>query len=145
MLFRSALLAAFNSQGGGQLYLDATKGHLIIPSFGTKPTNAPVPATIGTGGNGATVTITGTDMSGQIQIKTASKEITTEAGKTAANVTLANAFPKGGKMSLTPSDGPSAAILPFAAVYSTTQWKIGFGGIPAVSTTYTYQYLVVGE
>lgn len=127
---------------GETFRVDAAKGHLEFPGT-TAPTIAAVTAAIGTTGNGQAVSVTGNDRRGTITITTASTGLGT-GPQTVANITFAASYLSSPRVTLTPQDGPSAAVLPYAKGFSTTQFLLGFNGNPAASTTYTYTYSVDG-
>lgn len=131
---------AFQSQGADSIVV--LPGRLRFPST-TPPAIAGVTAAIGTSGNGMAVSLTGNDRRGTITITTASTGIGSFPA-TVANVTYGTAWPGTPRVLITPMDGKSAALLPYAQAFSTTQFLFGFNGAPAASTTYTFNYLVEG-
>jgi hypothetical protein len=127
---------------GSTFQVDTSKGHMIWPST-TAPAGVIVTSAIGTAGNGAATTITGNDRRGKITITTASSGIGSFPA-TVLNVTFASAYGSTPRVILTPWDGPSAAVLPYSQAFSITQFLIGFNSAPAISTTYSYTYVVEG-
>lgn len=122
--------------------LDAAKGHIAFPRSAA-PAPAPNAAAIGSSGNGASVTISGNDTAGTITVTTASTGIGSFPA-TAADFTFTAAFASTPRMVITPINGVSANIRPYAQAYSPTQGLIGFGVAPAPSTTYMFAYHVIG-
>jgi hypothetical protein len=122
---------------GTTVEVDGAKGHLNFPST-VAPAIAAVTAAIGTGGNGAAVSVTGNDRRCEVTITTASTGL--GAGPlTVANLTFAQAFGSTPKIEgLVPEDGPSAGVQPYARPFSTTQCLLGFNVTPAPSTVYKF-------
>ena len=113
----------------------------IQSDVGTLPTNTP-----GTGaGAGASVTVTGTDLAGNISVTTAG----TPAGSNAAIVTLTfnNAYINPPYVVLAPANAATAAIASVSQVYvtSTDNTFVINGGATGLttSTTYSWNYIVI--
>ena len=104
---------------------------------------APVAAlAAGAGTPGATVTVTGSDERGKVVIHTGSASVAIGAQVT---LTFQNAY---GNLApeaviISPNDQATALLNPYGSA-TATALTIGVGTIPAVSTTYTYNYVVVG-
>lgn len=122
--------------------LDAAKGHIAFPR-NAAPTPAPNTAAIGSAGNGSSVTISGNDTAGTITVTTASTGLGSFPA-TAADFTFASAFASTPRMVVTPINGASANLRPYAQAYSPTQFLLGFATAPATSTTYMFAYHVIG-
>lgn len=99
-----------------------------------------VGAQLGTAGNGAAVTIAGSDMAGKITITTASTGAV--AGQLAA-ITFAGTFATDARVMLMPKDAASAALQVFTTS-AATAFSVRTGLAPAASTTYTFDYIVIG-
>lgn len=143
MEFVNGLLTRWYSgaYSGSTVEIDSAKGHLNFPGT-TAPTGVIVTAAIGTGANGASVTVTGNDHRGQIAITTASTGLGTFPA-TVCNFTFAQAWNVTARVMITPFNGASAAVQPYAQGFSGTQFLLGFNGTPAASTTYTFAYMVM--
>ena len=96
----------------------------------------------GAGTTGVTVSNTGTDERGQVVIHTGSSSVAT-----GAQVVLTFASPYGNlapeAVIVSPNDAATALLNPYASA-TATALTIGVGTIPTASTTYTYNYVVVG-
>jgi len=107
---------------------------------GQTPTVA-IGAAIGTSGNGAAVSLTNaSDLSGTLTITTASSGV---ASGTLASITFTGAFGGNAKAVFYPKDAASAALATFNGT-STTAASIKTAATPAISTTYTFDYIVIG-
>lgn len=130
------------SYSGASVEVDGLRGHLNFPGT-TAPTGAIVTAAIGTGANGAATTITGNDQRGTITVTTASTGLGAFPA-TVVNYTFAQAWTSTPRVVITPINGISAAVQPYAQGFSATQFLLGFNATPAISTTYTFTYQVMG-
>lgn len=122
--------------------VDGATGHLNFPL-----STAPVPtintAAIGTSGNGASVTVTGNDTRGQIAVTTASTGLGSFPAQV-ATFAVVSTWAATPRIVVSAVNAASAAILPFANCSSTSQFLLGFNATPAISTTYTFNYVVLG-
>jgi hypothetical protein len=160
------ITAASNGSGGGGGSPGGTTGQVqtndgaggfagvpfVIDSFGHLTTNASGTTTIaaGTGaGTGPTISITGNDVAGVIDLTTGSTPA--GSGATIATITFANAYTTAPKVVLLLPMGnvtaTSAAISrSFVSTIGTTTWTIAQAGANplAASTVYKWMYLVIG-
>jgi hypothetical protein len=120
--------------------------HLV--GLSPTPSGAIGTSCTGTSGNGASVTVGGTDAGGEITLVTASSG--TGGSATCATITFNAAYGAAPHVVLLPADATTAALSGNAAFYldrastSTSAFVIKVGSsAPATSTTYKFTYLVI--
>jgi hypothetical protein len=107
----------------------------------TSGTGAPIP-TIAVGaqaGTGATVAVTGDDTAGKVTVTTGTGAVP----GTLATVTFSGAFGNAPFVVLTPKDVAGAALGIYNGT-STSAFSVKAANVPATSTAYTFDYIVVG-
>jgi hypothetical protein len=123
-------------------------GHII--TSGSTPTVQSMPAA----GTNATVSVDGNDTSGTITLNsgtstttgTGTGATTTGSDPTAgdmATIKFSKAFGKTPRIILTPNDGKSAPLLIYPDNSSSTSFSFALSNLPAASTTYTFNYIIV--
>jgi hypothetical protein len=138
-----ALRGDSGNYSGTTWELDSSTSHLNWPST-SAPTGADVSSAIGTSGNGASVSVSGNDRRGQVTVVTASTGLGGSWPVVVANTTSVNAYGSSPKVIITPVTGLAAGVQAYANGFSTTQFSLGFNVAPAISTTYTFSYMVEG-
>ncbi|GAA0494803.1 hypothetical protein Ade02nite_19700 [Paractinoplanes deccanensis] len=132
-------LVDVRDQAGTAMYTVDYKGRPRSKA-GATPTVANG-AQIGTGGSPGTA-ISGTDHAGMVTVTTGSSGAA--AGQLAA-VTFSTAFgatPRA--VVITPKDAGGAALQPFVTT-AASGFSIRCAGVPVASTTYTFDYIVIGS
>jgi hypothetical protein len=130
-------MLALQDEAGGNLYRIDHKGRPRVA--GATPGIA-IGSNIGTAPNGAAVSITGSDHAGKIAITTATTGVA--AGQLAA-ITFAQTFATDARVVLTAKDAASAALQSFTTS-AASAFSVRTGQTPAISTTYTFDYIVIG-
>lgn len=111
-------------------------GHVV-----TGGTATPTSAVKAAAGAGATATVTGNDMAGQVTLTTG----TAPTPGAMLDITFANAWAATPKSVIfTAESGAGALLAPYTAGRSSTVFTLGLGAAPAASTTYTFNYQVLG-
>jgi hypothetical protein len=125
------------NQAAQQLYRIDWRGRPTV----TTGTGAPVPSIAAGAGAGTspTVALAGNDHAGKITVTTG----TTPAAGTLATVTFSGVFGNAPYVVLTPKDAATAALQEYNGT-ATSAFSVKTVGAPAASTTYTWDYIVIG-
>lgn len=138
--YQAAYYSATGATVSGSLFSIDAHGHLISNSDGTTTITAGAGA-----GTGPTISITGNDVAGVINLTTGS---TPAAGvSTIATITFANAYGSAPKLVLVSNTGATQSTRnPYVSSISTSGWVLSAPTSLTLtaSTTYVIYYLVIG-